>query len=171
VAYRGKHRPDKTYKNPEAAKKAIDRLRREGATIEASDAASKLMGLPTPTLPATSAPAPVYSGRPPSAVPSSAAALAAAEAAERATALAASSFSATKDPTSTEFPHRPRSRSAEYDFTTQVCRIWWDRPGRLGPYTNYYDVTPQEWDQIERVVPSTGKYVNRVLNYKHYDDS
>jgi KTSC domain len=171
VAYKPKHRAPKTYKNPEAAKRAIDRLRREGAQVEASDAASKLLGLPTSTPPAHVSPAPPTTGRVPAPVPSSAAALAAAEEAERAASLARSSFAASKDPTSTEFPHRPRSRSAEYDPATQVLRIWWDRPGRLGPYTNYYNVTPQEWDQVENVVTSTGKYVNRVLNYKHYDYS
>lgn len=88
---------------------------------------------------------------------------------ERAERLEQTVFVDTKEPTETEFPHRPRSRRAEYDPATQILRIWWDRPGKLGPYTNYYDVTPQEWDQVQNVISSTGKYVNRVLNYKYYD--
>lgn len=91
---------------------------------------------------------------------------------ERADSLAQAVFTELKDPTATDFPEPPlarRSTHAEYDPSTQILRIWWRRPGKLGDYTNYYNVTPQEWDQIENRVDSTGKYVNRVLNYKYYD--
>jgi hypothetical protein len=91
---------------------------------------------------------------------------------ERGSLLGRTVFTELKKPTATEFPEPPlarRSTEAEYDPVTQVLRIWWRRPGRLGPYTNYYNVTPQEWDQVKNVVTSTGKYVNRVLNYKNYD--
>jgi hypothetical protein len=87
---------------------------------------------------------------------------------ERQERLATTVFTDLKDPTNTEFPHRPRSNYAEYDPVSQILRIWWARPGRLGPYTNYYDVTPQEFREVE-ITSSTGKYVNRVLNYKNYD--
>ena len=75
--------------------------------------------------------------------------------------------SQTKDPTNTMFPDRPRSDRATYDPATQQLNIEWARPGQLGPSTTYKNVTPQEWAQVNGT-PSTGRYVNRVLNYKEY---
>lgn len=74
-----------------------------------------------------------------------------------------------KDPTPTAFPHRPRSTRASYDPVQQDLTIWWARPGRLGDHTNYHEVTPQQWDHIKERAPSTGWYVNDVLNYHDYD--
>lgn len=77
-----------------------------------------------------------------------------------------------KDPTNTMFPATnapgPRSDWAQYDSRNQVARIWWNRPGRLGPYTNYRNVPPQVWETLKHV-PSTGRYVNAVLNAFPYD--
>ena len=72
-----------------------------------------------------------------------------------------------KDPTNTMFPERPRSDRASYDPVTQQLNIEWARPGKLGPSTTYKNVTPQEWEQVQSEA-STGRYVNRVLNYKEY---
>lgn len=74
-----------------------------------------------------------------------------------------------KSPTATAFPHRPRSTEAAYDPVQQLLTIWWARPGRLGDHTNYYEVTPQQWEYIRDRAPSTGWYVNDVLNYHTYD--
>lgn len=77
-----------------------------------------------------------------------------------------------KAPTNTEWPSNgwdhARSRNASYDGITQTLRIWWTKPGRLGDYTNYYNVPPQIWEQVKST-PSTGKYVNAVLNGYEYD--
>lgn len=76
-------------------------------------------------------------------------------------------FPEVKSPTNTMFPDRPRSDRATYDPATQLLNIEWARPGQLGPSTTYKNVTPQEWEQVQ-AEPSTGRYVNRVLNYKEY---
>jgi hypothetical protein len=61
-------------------------------------------------------------------------------------------FPETYDPTNTAFPDRPRSNRAHYDANTQILNIEWARPGKLGPSTNYYDVTPQQWDIIQHTM-------------------
>lgn len=84
-------------------------------------------------------------------------------------------FTHYKQPTNTEYPgngwRNPRSRSASYDTATQVLNIVWWRPGKGGKSTNYYNVSRQEWEQLcnINIEPSTGKYVNRVLNGHPYD--
>lgn len=73
-----------------------------------------------------------------------------------------------KIPTNTMFPHRPRSNYAHYDAPHQTIAIRWARPGRLGPVTYYRNVPRQVWE-IMKEVPSTGRYVNNVLNFYPYD--
>lgn len=73
-----------------------------------------------------------------------------------------------KDPTNTMFPDRPRSNRARYDDIHQVIAIDWARPGRLGPTTYYRNASRQTWENMKQA-PSTGRYVNAVLNYHEYD--
>jgi hypothetical protein len=77
-----------------------------------------------------------------------------------------------KSPTNTDhinlgWPY-PRSERATYDAATQIVRIWWDRPSRAGNLTDYYEVPPQVWETLKET-PSTGQYVNAVLNGYDYE--
>lgn len=79
-----------------------------------------------------------------------------------------------KNPTSTEWPgngwDHARSRNAAYDGVSQTLRIWWTKPSKAGDFTEYYDVPPQIWETLKDPArtPSTGKFVNAVLNGYDY---
>lgn len=68
-------------------------------------------------------------------------------------------------------PPRPRTVAAGYDPATQTLRIKF-RPGASmqspgGAVYDYYDVTPKEWDAVERTI-STGRLINNQLTAKEY---
>lgn len=67
-------------------------------------------------------------------------------------------------PTPTINPADPRTAAAGYDRATQTLRIEW---GDGGVAYNYYDVTPSEWRNFQRV-KSPGRWVNRVGNFHTY---
>jgi hypothetical protein len=66
-------------------------------------------------------------------------------------------------PTPSINPPRPRTLAAGYDRETRTLRIRF----REGAGYEYYDVSPQEWQNFRRV-KSPGRYINRVLNFKDY---
>lgn len=66
-------------------------------------------------------------------------------------------------------PRNPRADEIRYDLEHQVLAIDWHRPGALGPTTYYRGVPRQIWEQLANHEPSTGKFVERVLNGYNYD--
>jgi KTSC domain len=81
-------------------------------------------------------------------------------------------FISWRDPSPTINPARPRSDRIRYDSVHQVVAIDWARPSKnpeIGPTTYYRNVPRQVWEQLANHEPSTGRYVNRVLNGYPYD--
>jgi KTSC domain-containing protein len=154
---RGKHRKvsERTFSSPEKARAYARRMAGKGGRVEGSAEGLRLLGIRPP--PAEPAPPPVSD-------------LGADEAADvlRDRLEDEAEFPETYDPTNTAFPDRPRSSRAHYDANAQILNIEWARPGKKGPSTNYYDVTPQQWEIIKNT-NSTGQYVDLVLNDHHYD--
>ena len=84
-----------------------------------------------------------------------------------------------KAPTNTSNRYRPRTIAAGYDRESETLRVQFRSPHRQsrssqpwvddgeGAVYDYYEVTPNEWRDIKRVV-STGKFINRRLAGKDY---
>jgi hypothetical protein len=66
-------------------------------------------------------------------------------------------------PTPSINPPRPRTVGMGYSPDTQTMRVKF-RDGRV---YEYYDVTPQEWRNMQRV-KSPGRAINRTFNFKSY---
>ena len=78
-------------------------------------------------------------------------------------------FISWRDPAPSLTPRNPRADRIRYDAEHQVIAIDWHRPGALGPTTYYRGVPRQIWEQLANYEPSTGKFVERVLNGYPYD--
>jgi hypothetical protein len=66
-------------------------------------------------------------------------------------------------PTPSINPPRPRTQAAGYSADTQTLRVKF----RSGAVYEYYDVTPAEWRNFQRV-KSPGRAINRTFNSKPY---
>lgn len=66
-------------------------------------------------------------------------------------------------PTRTIDPFRPRTLEAGYERETRTLRVRF----RDGTPWEYYDVSPEEWQQFKRV-RSPGRFINRRLNAHDY---
>lgn len=78
-------------------------------------------------------------------------------------------FISWRDPAPSLTPRSPRADRIRYDAEHQVIAIDWHRPGPAGPTTYYRGVPRQIWEQLANYEPSTGKFVERVLNGYNYD--